>query len=294
MMSSIKAERTLYLLLDGAKIEGLAKYIALVNLSHVMPLYAGTPLQEASRVSPFLIQVSFSALSYFSELLAKGDNKNGCIVMESDSEFDDVVTYWQSQLFTVFPDTTEPMVFRLYDPRIFSAFQKSDKGIEKSRLFGPCQQIWCWSQEMADWEAFQPQNTVERKEWASVPLILNQMHLDILSDLNLHYLLEQLHQHIQQYFPHLMSQETQRQDFARFIYDRSTEHGFTDRQSIFYFANVWCYLGGSCLDELKYPTIAALLTNVSTKTPQQRVESAALQLADYPVNVKHHVDDYIC
>jgi hypothetical protein len=299
MFFATETKQTIYLLLDGAKIDSLAKQVALIDAAdEVIPIYAGTRLQEASEVSPLLVQVS--SLSPFADFLQHDENRDGCLIIESTAGFETLLQYWQAQLFAVFPEMSssvenaEPMVFRLYDPRIFAAFQQTAKSLEKSRLFGPCQRIWCWIAQETQWKAFEPETTIEEAIWLQSPFVLNQTHLDILSELKINHLISQLNQHVQHYFPHLFPQEDTQEDFARFLYKESITLGFESQQSIFYFANIWCYLGKACLEKEHYPDIAALLIEPSLQTPQQRIQAAALQLANHQPNLTHRVADYIC
>lgn len=293
MLPAIETSQPIYLLLDGAQIDALAKQVALLDAAdQVMPLYAGTRLQDVIEVSPLLVQVS--SLTPFAELLESDENKNGCLILESDAGFDALFCYWQAQLFALSPESSEPMVFRLYDPRIFAAFQKTEHSLEKRRLFGPCHRIWCWNKKEICWENFQTEETVDAAIWQQSPFVMTQAHLDVLFELKIEHFIHQLHQHIQSYFPQLLPPDETCEDFARFVYQKSMALGFESPQSIFYFANIWCHLGDSCLDKSIYPEIAILLTEPSQQIPQQRIKSAALQLANYQPNLTHRVADYIC
>ncbi|QMV17037.1 DUF4123 domain-containing protein [Vibrio spartinae] len=293
MLPVIETTQPIYLLLDSAKIDALAKQVALLDAAdQVMPLYAGTRLQDVMEVSPLLVQVS--SLIPFAKLLDSDENKDGCLILESDAGFDELFRYWQAQIFALSPESPEPMVFRLYDPRIFAAFQKTEHSLEKKRLFGPCRRIWCWNSKETYWENFQTEDTVDREIWQQSPFMMTQAHLDVLFELKIEHFIHQLHQHVQSYFPQLLPPDEVCEDFARFLHQKAGTLGFENPQSIFYFTNIWCYLGGDCLDKTIYPDIAILLTESSQQTPQQRIKTAAQQLADYQPNQTHRVTDYIC
>lgn len=74
MLPAIETSQPIYLLLDGAQIDALAKQVALLDATdQVMPLYAGTRLQDVIEVSPLLVQVS--SLTPFAELLESDETK---------------------------------------------------------------------------------------------------------------------------------------------------------------------------------------------------------------------------
>ncbi|CAM3797079.1 hypothetical protein VA7868_04195 [Vibrio aerogenes CECT 7868] len=283
----------LYALLDGAQTEEIARKVIELELEQpVMLLFGGTPLEDLLPVSPLLVRVTTP--SALAPVLETEQTQNATMLIQSPHDFDTVFDYWQNRLFAAMPYGEEPVIFRLYDPLIFSAFQTTDRGIEKSALFGPCETVWCRDRVSGQWMSYHPEFQVDKDIWSDEALLpLTETHLEVLTDTKISQVRLHLNRHIQQYFPDLCSNAGEAQQFTQALYNKSMAYGFQDSQSMFYFVNIWCYLGSACIDDTQFPEIARLLTQPGAQTPQQRIQTAAHQLGDYPQNRTHCAADYL-
>jgi hypothetical protein len=284
-------ERNTYLLFDTIKINELIKrVVAVCSTDPMTPIYAGTKLQEVVDASPLLIHVT--DFDNYAPLFKETDMLTGCLIIQSSVCREAMIKFWQSTCIAYFRSGHVPAIFRLHDPELYEAFQQTEHAIDKIRLAGPCEQVWIWNRKQERWDSV-PQVLTDNISGDFQPIELSDAHMEVMTEVNVRHGVQSLAEHITTYFPHLFEEGESSEPLAKFLFVKSSELGFIGQQSLFFFANIWCYLGADCLNKEKYPEIANKLSLPSSETPQQRVHQAALMLENYKQNLIHRQHDYI-
>lgn len=116
-------DRRVYLILDGVRIEQLARRIYEWSAEHSLDadlLYAGTPLAEVSDVSPWLIALSDTHHSVLQAFLAQGVDDEWGYLIESQASLEDIGSYLR-QLIQVRHPVGVAMWLRFSDPAVMAA-----------------------------------------------------------------------------------------------------------------------------------------------------------------------------
>ncbi|ODS11093.1 DUF4123 domain-containing protein [Vibrio scophthalmi] len=277
-----------YLIIDGAKIDDLPMKLALIDSSEsILPLYAGTPFSDLISVSPYLIQVK--RLEDYESILSNLIDRSACIIIESDKSFLELVSFWKKRLI-VNIDSNTKVLFRLYDPDILHRLLITPKTTPNHQFLGPCQRVlYNVDNQWYDYELHKKSSDKVIDE----ALTLSGSDYEALSMLRKEHTFSLLSEHITQYFPDMVDDELEATMFAQHIQGIASSLGFSTEQSLFFFANVWCYLGSECLDFNRYPNIAELLTKASAISHLQRIERAARLASQYAQNVTHSAKTYL-
>ncbi|MDX1304661.1 DUF4123 domain-containing protein [Photobacterium sp.] len=274
---SISSEQTYqYLIIDGASVDNLAKslYDTESDLNG-MTLYAGTALQSVMDISPWVVESTGALYTWFQECVIP---LNAGMILHTDADLETVTQHWKSLLHAQ-NTHNETVIFRAYDPRIFSALIQSSTEQQLSRLFGPVRQVSVWEVQSQSWQQFS--NTSQSLDYdESEQFVLTGLNAKKITEVTEATFIQRLVEHIQTYFPqqHPSSDEI---EMAEVYYHKAHSLGFSSERAVFYFTNVICLLGMDVLVDDTYPDIKQLLTEPSLLTPSQRVHKAALLAAEY-------------
>ena len=291
ILPTLEQDKNIYLLLDAAKISDvIRRVVAVCSTDPITPIYAGTQLQDILAASPLLIHVGdfeqYTPLFQDTEILA------GCLVIQSSFSYDTMIKFWQANSIAYFPSGDIPAIFRLHDPVFYAAFQNTEFDLDKVRLSGPCEHVWVWDGNQRTWNDY-PQELIEGVDLDFRPIELTDTLMAVMTEVKVHHVIRLLSIHIKTYFPQMFEENESAEPLAKFLFKKSSSLGFSGQQSLFFFANIWCYLGSNCLNEEEYPEIANKLLQPSIETPQQRISQAALKLENYKQNLIHRQYDYI-
>lgn len=116
-------DRRVYLLLDGVRVEQLARRLYEWSSDHQLDadlLYAGTPLADVSDVSPWLIELPDARHPVLQAFLAQGLEDEWGYLIESQASLEEV-GYHLRQLLQVRHPSGVNMWLRLADPAVIGA-----------------------------------------------------------------------------------------------------------------------------------------------------------------------------
>lgn len=277
-----------YIIIDGAKIDDLPMKLALTDSSeNILPLYAGTPFSDLISVSPYLIQVN--RIEDYESIISNPIERSACIVIESDKPFLELVSFWKKRLMVNIEGNTTAL-FRLYDPDVLHRLLITPETTPNHQLLGPCKRVFYNVDNQ--WYEYEIHKTNSHK-LIDETLTLSGNDYEALSILRKEHTFSLLSGHITQYFPDMVDSASEAIILAKHIQGIASPLGFSTEQSLFFFANVWCYLGSECLDFNRYPSIAELLTKASAISHLQRIERAARLASQYAQNVTHSAKTYL-
>src|SRR5690554_884900 len=153
-----------FLLIDGAKVNGLSQIIYCDEESpRCDALYRETELSGLSEISPWLVETETnSALAR--KCFDDWKHLGAAIVLQADCPFEELVDHLRGLLMARLA-TGDEVVFRFYDPEIARFLLSHETtGEGKSRLMGPCGVIAIQDRRTGEWEYFDNDQPASEKQ----------------------------------------------------------------------------------------------------------------------------------
>ncbi|MBF8224181.1 DUF4123 domain-containing protein [Halomonas sp. 328] len=157
------SEQRVYLLLDGVRVEQLARRLYEWSEGHLEAdlLYAGTPWSDVDKVSPWLVQLAGAEDPVLRHFLEEGLAPEWGYLIASACDLTELGDHLRGLIQVVHPSGV-PMLLRLADPAVIAALLEADSSPAQVP-WGPIQTLlapdavtetWqCWSPAMTEAES---------------------------------------------------------------------------------------------------------------------------------------------
>lgn len=262
-----------YLLLDGISVETLPKRLYEWSESPDFDvLYLETPWAELSDVSPCLVRLSGPQDPALTAFLHNSHDEWGYLLFSRADRA--VLLKHLRWLVCVCHPLGEQMLLRLADPAVVHVLFGQATQDNDATLFGPIEQIAAADRIQNGWHQHQrPGSTVLYQH--DRRYMLSDKQLDMLGEVAFRGTLIRLDEHMREYFPDYQSalNQPQRWQHLRALAEQAYALGFHSEHDITLYANIFGLLGADALGV--HPDIAALVNQLSSLTPTQRIEQAA-------------------
>ncbi|WP_391087091.1 DUF4123 domain-containing protein [Vibrio sp. NH-UV-68] len=256
-----KGER-LYLIVDGAQIEGLARTLyALNGPINVEPIYMMPPHDQLLEVSPYIVHATKAIQDWF---LAQNKPMSGYfvasaksleIICENYRNFIIAESPYGSQLYIKMANSECAWVFySTHTPQFWN---------DISQVWIPTRKGW-QSAICPDLNRNRDKLKISDEQWS----LLGKVSWDTT--------VIKLKDHVLKWFPLLLDGNVESLSWVETYALSAYKQGFTSERDLMMYMNIIGFLGeDKFLDERLYPDIHDLILNASQQTPSQRVEKAA-------------------
>ncbi|MCW8334211.1 DUF4123 domain-containing protein [Vibrio paucivorans] len=254
----------LYLIVDGAQIEHLAK--ALYNIEgqiNLEPIYMSPPYDQLISVSPYVIEVTAQVKDWFFNL----NNPMSGYFISSAKPLSEVCDGFRQVALALSPYGSQVLV-KLAHSECAWVFFSTD-----------CPMFWeqvsaIWVLTRSGWMYKEAPDHL--KSDSKHILRISDVQWSLLGNIAWKTTLERAEVHMFKWFHQVMhsldSPSQWIEQHAQFAYSK----GFTTERDLFLYLNIIGYLGEEeFLDRALHPKIHSLLEETSIQTPSQRIEVAA-------------------
>lgn len=241
---------TLFLLIDGAKIDDLSANIYQHESTPICDaLYRDTHLSGLADISPWLIQVKLDSrivkLS-FDDWRTMG----AAVLWQAEANFDQVLAHFRS-LVVARTSAGDEVIFRFYDPEILRSLLSSDEsGADIQRLMGPCGEVAVQDRRSGEFAYYRNEWVLQPK--SDDPFIIQDDHLAKMERGVMQTALRKLELHTEEYFPHLL-QETgsggNGWDVVEQLINAARVRGLSTSRDAALYINTIGYLGFSAFEQ---------------------------------------------
>jgi len=253
------------LLLDAVQVENLLQRLfEWADLPMLEVLYLKTRFAEFRDVSPCLVRLKGANDPILAQFLANLDQQWGYL-LASDEPWEQMVAHLRWLTLVEHP-SEEPLLLRIAYPPVADALFSSETA--SSRLFGPCQCIFTadlahnrWHQYNRPGEMPPPQHDkpyrLSEKQWAS------------LDDARFRERVNELHQHMDTYFPDYRSNLTapERREHLHQLALSAIEQGFDSEKALWLYANILGFM-----DKHPHTTDPMLLASLNPHQPMPNIK----------------------
>ncbi|ALP39789.1 DUF4123 domain-containing protein [Aeromonas schubertii] len=261
----------LYLLLDGAQLPELERQLfEVVDSPAYQPLYLYSPWDSLREVSPCLVEASVELLEWFQTLPANGGGLLSSslrllplaerlrALIEVESPYGSRILLKLAQ-----PDG----MYRLLqddEPWLWEGIRQVWTGARQQLL--PNAPVQWWHKRVAP--TLGPRQgerlRLSDPQWARLGEVTWLSTLDIIW------------RHMEKWFPERLAEQVDAGAWVSHWANKGYPLGFHSERDLLFFFNVLGYLGDTWWDTGEYPEVQTLLRTLSSQTPSQRVEQAAI------------------
>lgn len=258
----LEKDEQLYLVVDGAQIEGLAsKLYALDGPLHIEPIYMKAPYDQLIEASPYIVQASKSVRDWFFEL----NNSLAGYFISSSKALDVICENYRKLIIAESPYGSQ-IYIKMANSEcawVFYATQTPQFWNEVSKVWIPTRKGWKTA-TAPDLELHSEQLKVSDEQWA----LLGRVSWDTT--------IEKLSQHVLKWFPALLDNQTDSTSWVNQHALTAYGKGFTSERDLLMYMNIIGFLGEDKFrDPEVYPDIYQLIEMPSQQTPSQRIEAAS-------------------
>ncbi|MCO7247973.1 DUF4123 domain-containing protein [Halomonas sp. Mc5H-6] len=272
-------DRRVYLLMDGVRIEQLARRLYEWSSDHQLDadlLYAGTPLADVSDVSPWLIALPDTHHPVLQAFLAQGVHAEWGYLIESHASLEDVGNHLRHMLQVRHPSGVA-MWLRLADPAVIAALLP-DQSAPAMVPWGPIEGLVRPDAIAKEWVKSTPQSAAESP--IAIPsngYLLNETQVSRLQACDKRRDLRTLLHFVEQHCPEwrLPVEQRERYDLLAALTQSARGYGFTNPRQwgllCTLFSRERC-TSWSALSE-QVPELHACLTTTEA-SPSERLKTA--------------------
>ncbi|MDC5821584.1 DUF4123 domain-containing protein [Vibrio europaeus] len=258
----LETDEQLYLVVDGAQIEGLAsKLYALDGPLHIEPIYMKPPYDQLIEVSPYIVQASKSVRDWFFEL----NNSLAGYFIASSHSLERICENYRNLIIADSP----------YGSKVYVKMAHSECAWVFYSTYTP--QFWndiskVWIPTRKEWKAAQTPDIGSNDK----NLKISDEQWALLGKISWNTTVEKLTLHVFKWFPTLLENRAESISWVEQHALTAYEKGFTSERDLLMYINVIGFLGeDKFLDQKVYPDIYQLIEMPSQKTPSQRIEAAS-------------------
>lgn len=274
---SFGIDETLYLLVDGAQIEGLAKQLySLSGKLDLEPIYLFEPYNELVEVSPYVIAATDSVKQWFLDLNQPmagfffssplgiehiADGLRMLIQVESPYGSSVFLKFANSECSYVLLSTNTPYLWKVM-----------------TQAWLPIRTGW---KHITQPDSLPPIGSDKYK--------LTEEQWQLMGQITWRNTLEKIEQHMRRWFPEKMDALSSKEQWIEQQADYAYQSGFSSERDLLLFFNVIGFLGLQAIESPEeYPVIYQLIHQSSLQTPSQRVEAAAELAYQYSQSQEKH------
>ncbi len=267
--TAIAPNKTLYLLVDGAQVEHIAKQLySLSGELNLEPIYLYEPYNQLIEVSPYLVQATDPVKQWFFDL---NNNRVGYF-FSSSLPLDDVAERIRSLIKVLSP----------YGTSVFLKMANSE-----------CAYVLLQTRVALLWQVMEQAWLPTKSGWellskpGSIPTISEGMYKlsdeqwQMMGQISWRNTLENIADHMCKWFPETISQYADIEEWLNQQAKNAYQMGFNSERDLLLFFNVIGFLGIEAIASPIYPDIYQLIHQTSQQTPSQRIEQAALLAEQY-------------
>lgn len=260
---TLDSHETLYLLVDGAQIDELAKQLySLSGELELEPIYLDEPYDALISVSPYLIRATEPVKRWF---LERNEAMAGYF-LSSSLPLSQVADGLRSMIKVESP----------YGSTVFAKMANTECGFVLlstgvSNLWAVMNQAWLptrmgW-QHLSKPDALMPVNEKIYK--------LSDEQWQLMGNVSWHNTLEKIEKHMQHWFPDTLAKFSNHANWLAEQAQTAYQKGFSSERDLLMFFNVLGFVGQQAVQEPIYPDLYQLIHQSSQQTPSQRIEAAA-------------------
>ncbi|OEY65908.1 DUF4123 domain-containing protein [Marinobacter sp. X15-166B] len=272
-MPRISGDAETYILADGAKIDGLSRYIYGDEGAPVCEaLYRGTELEGLMAISPWLVKAPLDG-PFATRCFAGWVQHGVAIALASEFGIEQLARHCRDLLMAL---TTggEPAIFRFYDPEILRGLLSTDRsGEDSGRLLGPASVVAVQERTTGAWEYFRQATPASDRQTA--PFVIREKHLVAMEKAVQRTALRRLECHTATYFPQLMGSESRQEEGDSIIVRlirAANGKGLWSTRDLALYINTHGWLG---LDAFARADVTAIWDRHSSQPSQAIVRVAA-------------------
>ncbi len=267
--TAIAPNKTLYLLVDGAQVEHIAKQLySLSGELNLEPIYLYEPYNQLIEVSPYLVQATDPVKQWFFDL---NDTRVGYF-FSSSLPLDDVAESIRCLIKVLSP----------YGTSVFLKIANSECAYvllqtRVARLWQVMEQAWLPTK--SGWELLSKPDSIPTISEGMYKLSDEQWQM--MGQISWRNALENIADHMCKWFPETISQYADVEGWLNQQAQNAYQMGFNSERDLLLFFNVIGFLGIKAIASPIYPDIYQLIHQTSQQTPSQRIEQAALLAEQY-------------
>ncbi|MDC0612580.1 DUF4123 domain-containing protein [Vibrio sp.] len=261
------SDETIYLFIDGGQVNDIAKTLYQIpGELDLEPIYMLPPFEELKDVSPYVIKATQDVQDWF-----KSTNEvTAGFFFSTTFLLDEVCDYYRQFIRVISPYRSKVFLKMAHSEVAWTLLSKAEHP-----FWGPISHAWIptrmgWKELVRDKYTMLP-NINEFTE----RYVISDGIWDSFAEISWRNTMENLERHVRKWFPHLLTENNDFNDWLNLWAKSAYRKGFTTERDLFYFFNVIGLVGD--IDSLpnKYPDIDALIHQASELTPSQRIEQAA-------------------
>ncbi|WP_404464087.1 DUF4123 domain-containing protein [Vreelandella aquamarina] len=278
-----------YLVLDGLKLEPLERWLYEHAEAPVYePIYLGTSLEGCRSISPCLVKLEDND-PLWDIFLNKGAENQWGWAFGSSATFDELLQHLRWLLFVEHPQEGEK-VLRVGSPEVMKCLLSGESLPSKSELLGVLDVVWLPNHEHGEVGWYQITNERSERSQRKERFLLQQDHLDALSQIAWRRFAQELAKHLDTFFSNslLLREQGTSINAAHKVISVTRELGFYGRRAHYYMANILGAHGEETLDENVMPDIAVELLQRDHRAPMERLKAAA-EASQRRLNTETHI-----
>ncbi|EJL8259061.1 DUF4123 domain-containing protein [Vibrio cholerae] len=267
--TAIAPNKTLYLLVDGAQVEHIAKQLySLSGELNLEPIYLYEPYNQLIEVSPYLVQATDPVKQWFFDL----NNTRVGYFFSSSLPLDDVAERIRSLIKVLSPYGTSVFLKMANSECAYVLLQT-----RVARLWQVMEQAWLPTK--SGWELLSKPDSIPTISEGMYKLSDEQWQM--MGQISWRNALENIADHMCKWFPETISQYADVEGWLNQQAQNAYQMGFNSERDLLLFFNVIGFLGIKAIASPIYPDIYQLIHQTSQQTPSQRIEQAALLAEQY-------------
>ncbi|ELG4677780.1 DUF4123 domain-containing protein [Vibrio cholerae] len=267
--TAIAPNKTLYLLVDGAQVEHIAKQLySLSGELNLEPIYLYEPYNQLIEVSPYLVQATDPVKQWFFDL---NDTRVGYF-FSSSLPLNDVTESIRCLIKVLSPYGTSVFLKMANSECAYVLLQT-----RVARLWQVMEQAWLPTK--SGWELLSKPDSIPTISEGMYKLSDEQWQM--MGQISWRNALENIADHMCKWFPETISQYADVEGWLNQQAQNAYQMGFNSERDLLLFFNVIGFLGIKAIASPIYPDIYQLIHQTSQQTPSQRIEQAALLAEQY-------------